>query len=155
MLTSILLVGVIAALVVIALQLNKLRKTNPFGNSINEALDQLENATRAHTEITAVLSLVETMHERPELMNNITPFTRDVWAAALVNRVNNLSAALSETESKLLKARRTNAHYAGDTLNAVWSGREVDKLENICSDLLTKLEAATKAAQAVNGLRVV
>jgi F0F1-type ATP synthase membrane subunit b/b' len=157
MLAAIFLLGclILGVLVTNAVLLYKQNKQGMIGDSISNALEQLDEAARAHVQVTTVISLVEAMHENPQLIDNITPYTRDVMAAALVNKVNTLAASLQDAETKLARARKSYAFYAGDVMSSSAYGRQVSVLENLAAELQTKLEEAVTASQTFNRPRVV
>ena len=148
---------ILGALIAITLLLGRqnAQNVNPLDASIAKALEQIENGARAHAQVTTVVSLVETLQDRPELLEAIAPYTREVQAAALVNQVNNLAAALEDAEAKLLTARKNYAFYSGRDRLSMSYHAEVETLEAHCADLRGKLEVATTAAQAVNRPHVV
>jgi len=121
--------------------LQEMRRAVTPEERLQQMLDQLDTKLAQHLNITAVLRLVDQLAERPEVLPQLNGYSREVFAAALLLRVNILSSDIQTTQHYLTSARRTEAergsHYRANTV----------RLENLLADQMAQLMAAQQAAE--------
>ncbi|MBI2797969.1 hypothetical protein HYX70_01545 [Candidatus Saccharibacteria bacterium] len=115
---------------------------------IQEAIEQLNAATRHHVQVQAVLALMDQFVEHPELMANLAEYSRQTVATALLNRVNTLGADLEVAQKALSSARQSYVRYPSFE-------QDVRRAEIWVEQLLLQLEDANQAAELFGGLHSV
>lgn len=110
--TDFLLNIIAVALLLISISLGlvyrALRDTNGqrMAKSIDDAIERLGNATRHYTEIQAILALTEQFQDRPDLMQQLSEFSSQTVAAALMVRINGVSNDIKMAQAQLSNHRK-------------------------------------------------
>jgi len=108
--------------------------------AIDQATENLSQSVQHYTHVNAVLALTETFTDQPELLDRLSGYSKQVVAAALMYRVNELGEDLRVAQDSLSYAERY-PHYAV-TIKA--RRASVDRL-------ITELQEANTAVQEFKG----
>lgn len=106
-----LLAFIATTLVIIAVKVGSRRYGHHYALEINEAIARLGEATQHYTTVNAVLALTEQFQERPELMEKLTEYSRQVVAAALLTRANGIANDIKVVQRELSQDERNLAQY--------------------------------------------
>lgn len=139
-------IALLAALLIVGLlTLRRPNTSSSIQGVVNEAIEQLDKTIRHHMEVNAILALMDTFEDRPELTSQLATYSRQTVAATLLYRVNSLAAQLKTAGDQLTKARQGQG---GDsTYFGVYDDR-VKRLEPIVTALTQQLQAAHRAVEA-------
>lgn len=121
-----------------------------FRKSIAEQVKELAQSVQHYVEVNAVLAQTESFIANPELLKQLPEHGREVYAAALMQRLNSRASQLANNERLLATA------YEDLARDAVYANK-VKRLEGVEKTLLGEVEAANAALQLFenNGLQAV
>jgi hypothetical protein len=134
---AVLLVGILVALIGILR-----RPPASVVDGLWEAVAELNRAVRHHVEVNAVLALVDNYQERPQALENLRGYSRQVVAAALTFRLNSLSAQHQSLESGILQDRQIQAAAGTPSIYDRRIAELQERADQVLERLLAELEPA-------------
>jgi hypothetical protein len=136
------LIGFMALmLVILAIGQRRNKPSSIISAEILKATEAFGQAVQEHTQVNAVLALMEQFQDSPELLRNLSGHSHQVMAAALLSRVHQLGADIKVVEGLLSSARNSEAH------GSPGAREKVERLETTLKGLFAKLESADQAVQ--------
>jgi hypothetical protein len=146
------IIGLLAVgVIVLLMQLARSRSNRAdvaAAREIDQAIERLGEATQHHVQVNAVLALTEQFQQRPELINRLGEYSRQVVAAAIMTRINGIANDIKVVQGVLSQNEKSVANgYAGHT--------SIKRNKAKLAELQADLEAMNTLAQQFAPLRAV
>lgn len=142
------LLAAIAGLLSVVVMSTYLRAKYPdfrLAEKLDEATERFGQAVQHYASVNVVLGLLEELETHPDLMDRLSEYSRDVVAAALLARVNDLGGQLRVVQGYL------TSEEAEVALGYTSHQRDVKRLTTRIEELTAELLGAQAAVERFTG----